>query len=162
MNGTPFPAPLRVLVVDDCPDTTITFYLLLRLWGHEVLVAHDGDTAVAAARAYRPQVVLLDVALRSRWDGYDVAHRLRALPGLEQVTLICLTGYATEGARLRAQEAGFDHHLAKPPDLGDLQQLLAAAQVSVSMREPALAKSNASMVALYQFRFAQQLLGGGA
>src|SRR5438128_11818270 len=52
MNRTSLRPPLRVLVVDDCPDTTFTLATLLRLWGHDGRVAHDGPAALAAARAY--------------------------------------------------------------------------------------------------------------
>src|SRR5688572_1211444 len=109
MSGTPSLSPLRVLVVDDCPDTTASFSYLLKDWGHDVQVARDGPAALENARTFRPHVVLLDIALRSKWDGYDVARQLRALPGLERLTLICLSGYATAGDRRRSQQAGFDH-----------------------------------------------------
>src|SRR5262249_39248456 len=54
-------APLRVLVVDDCPDTTWSMSLLLRAWGHDTSVAGDGPTALTLADSFRPDVVLLDI-----------------------------------------------------------------------------------------------------
>ena len=61
-------------------------------------------------------------------DGYELAVRLRALPGLAAVTLIALTGYGQESDRSRSQRAGFDHHLVKPVDLRVLDTVLADAQ----------------------------------
>ncbi len=125
MSDAARPSPLRVLVVDDSHDTTKTMVLLLRLWGHDAREAHDGPAALETARTYLPQVVLLDTALRARMDGFDVARQLRTLPGLERALLICMSGYATEEDRHHSREAGFDHHFAKPADLGELQRLLA-------------------------------------
>jgi CheY-like chemotaxis protein len=126
MSGASSLPPLRVLVVDDCPDTTDSLALLLRLWGHDARVAHDGPAALEAARASPPDVVLLDVGLGTGMDGYDVARRLRALPNLEEALLICTTGYGMEADRRRSREAGFDHHLTKPANPEKLQQILAA------------------------------------
>ncbi len=134
MNATSASTPLRVLVVDDCPDTTASLSWLLESWGHDVRVAHEGHAALEEARAYRPHVVLLDIGLPGM-NGYDVAGRLRALPGLEQVSLICLSGYAAQEDRRRSQEAGFDRHFAKPADPEGLQRLLAAEKPSLPDRD---------------------------
>jgi two-component system CheB/CheR fusion protein len=131
MSGASFPTPLRVLVVDDCRDTTDSQAVLLKLWGHDARVAHDGPAALELARAYRPHVVLLDVALGTGMDGYAVARRLRALPHLEAALLVCMTGFGTTSDRRRYREAGFDHHLTKPADPEDLQRILAARKAHV-------------------------------
>jgi CheY-like chemotaxis protein len=116
---------LRVLVVDDCHDTTDTLAILLRLWGHEAAVAHDGPTALAAAQACRPDVILLDIGLPVT-DGYEVGRQLRRLPGLDKAPLVAVTGYGHVRDRLRAANAGFDFHLLKPVDVDRLNQLLTA------------------------------------
>src|SRR5438067_1969337 len=54
---------LRVLVVDDCPDSAHILAELVRVWGHEARAASDGPTAVATARAFSPDVVLLDLGM---------------------------------------------------------------------------------------------------
>ena len=97
---------------------------LLKLWGHEVRVAHDGPAALEAAAAAPPEVVLLDIGLPGM-DGYEVAERLRARPESGGPVLVALTGYGQEEDRRRSREAGFDHHLVKPVDLDDLRSLLA-------------------------------------
>jgi PAS domain S-box-containing protein len=117
--------PCRVLVIDDSVDTAESMTLLLRLWGHEVRVAHDGPAAVAVAGEYRPEVVLLDIGLPGM-TGHEVAKQLREEPGLKSAMLIAVTGYGQEQDRRLSREAGIDHHLVKPIDLGALQQLLAS------------------------------------
>ena len=66
------PSYLRILVVDDCRDTTRSYALLLKTWGHEPLTAHDGPTALELARSERPDVILLDLGLPGQ-TGWDVA-----------------------------------------------------------------------------------------
>ena len=58
-------------------------------------------------------------------DGYEVARRLRQQPGLEKVVLVALTGWGQQEDRRRSAEAGFDHHLVKPPEPKALESLLA-------------------------------------
>jgi PAS domain S-box-containing protein len=115
----------RVLVVDDNIDAAESMALLLRLSGHEVRVVYDGPSALAEARAHRPEVVLLDIGLPRGMDGYEVARRLRRECGLADVLLVAVTGYGQEEDRRRALEAGFDEHLTKPVDLDRLRQLVA-------------------------------------
>jgi CheY-like chemotaxis protein len=119
----PRPPGVRVLVVDDSVDSAETLGELLKIWGHEVRIAHDGPGAVAAAREYRPEVVLLDIGLPDM-DGFAVAAQLRK-EGIGGRMLVALTGYGEQKDRDRAQKAGFDHHLVKPVNPDILQKLLA-------------------------------------
>jgi CheY-like chemotaxis protein len=114
-----------VLVVDDNQDAADSLAMLLHLAGHEVRAVNDGATGVEVAKALRPDVVLLDIGLPGM-DGYEVAHQLRNLPGLEAVVLAAMTGYAQEEERRRTHQAGFDAHLVKPVDLADLEKVFAA------------------------------------
>ena len=86
-------------------------------------MAHNGLSALTAARTFLPEVVLLDIGLPGM-DGYDVARRLRGIPGLESVTLLALTGWGHEQDRQKSREAGFDLHLVKPVDPEDILNLL--------------------------------------
>ncbi|HET9597017.1 MAG TPA: ATP-binding protein [Anaeromyxobacteraceae bacterium] len=112
----------RVLVVDDNQDAADTLAQLVRMLGHDADVAHDGPGAIAAARAHPPDVVLCDIGLPGM-DGYAVARELRATgsPGLR---LVAVSGYAQPEDVARAAEAGFDEHVAKPPDPGRLASIL--------------------------------------
>ena len=116
---------LRILVVEDNEDAAETLGYLLELGGHQVKLAFDGASAVVAARETAPDVVISDLGLPGELDGYAVARTLRADRAHERVYLIALSGYANEDARRRSREAGFDLHLAKPPDLATLERTLA-------------------------------------
>ncbi|MHB1037730.1 MAG: response regulator [Pirellulales bacterium] len=114
----------RILVVDDMVDLAEGLAMVLRLPGHDVRVAYNGPAALETARAFRPQIVLLDIGL-PRMNGYEVARRLREQAGAEKIVLVALTGYGQEEDCRRSHEAGFDHHMVKPPDPEELLNLLA-------------------------------------
>jgi CheY-like chemotaxis protein len=112
---------LRILVVEDNEDAASTLREALELLGHEVHVSNDGPAGLEAAGRFAPDVVLCDIGLPGI-DGYEVARRLRRLqPGLR---LVALSGYALPEDRERARHAGFDAHMAKPPDIDELTGVL--------------------------------------
>ena len=113
----------RVLLVDDNVDSATSLAMLLRLWGHEVRAVHDGSQALAAARAFRPDVALLDIGMPDM-DGYEVARLLRTQGGLNGTAFVALTGYGQENDRRRSAEEGFQTHLVKPVDPEALRRLL--------------------------------------
>ena len=115
----------RVLVVDDNRDAADTLAELVRVLGHEAEVAYDGQAALDAVRERSPDVVLCDLGLPGM-SGYDVAKAVRAA-GNDAVRLLAVSGYAQPEDVRRAVEAGFDAHVAKPPDPERLDQLLAGA-----------------------------------
>jgi DNA-binding response OmpR family regulator len=117
--------PCRILVVDDNEDAAESLALLLRLGEHEVRVAYDGQTALATARTFQPEIVLLDLGLPGL-SGYEVARRLRHEPDMGEMRIVALTGWGQEEDRRRTRDAGFDHHLVKPVDPDALNRLLAA------------------------------------
>jgi PAS domain S-box-containing protein len=127
----PDPAPseptprFQVLVVDDNADAAESLATLLRHAGHEVSVAHDGPTALSIASRDRPRVVLLDIGLPGM-DGYEVCRELRRT-GHENALIVALTGYGQEEDRQRSRRAGFDGHLVKPGDPGELIKMVSAA-----------------------------------
>jgi PAS domain S-box-containing protein len=112
----------RVLIVDDNLDTARGLSRLLKLLGHDVRVAHDGQEAVEAARAHRPEVVLLDIGLPGI-DGYEVVKRLRVDECCRGSVIIAVSGYGQPEDLRRSKEAGFDHHLVKPVDYDALMSL---------------------------------------
>ena len=122
-RGTP---PRRVLVIEDNSLTAEALRILLELQGHEVRVSHDGASGVATAREFRPNVVLCDLGLPGM-NGYEVARRLREDERTSEALLVALSGYALPEDRARAEQAGFLFHLAKPPSLESIKELLAAA-----------------------------------
>ena len=113
----------HILVVDDNVDTVKGMAILLNLAGHEVVTAHDGPQAIEAARAYRPQFILLDLGLPGM-SGYDVAKRLREEEACKDALIVAVSGYGQEEDRHRTKAAGFDHHLLKPISYDELFALL--------------------------------------
>ncbi len=118
------PSGHRLLVVDDNQDAADSLAMLLRLQGHEVRVAHSGPAALEMTKGYAPDVVFLDIGMPGM-DGYEVARRLRQQPGVEKVVLAALTGWGQQEDRRRTAEAGFDHHLVKPPEPKAVEDILA-------------------------------------
>src|SRR5262249_48412946 len=98
---------LRVLVVDDYPDSLTTLRWLLQAWGYEVAEAPDGPSALSSAASFVPDVVLLDIGLPGM-DGYEVARQLRALPGQGKTLLVALTGFGQVADVERCLQAGCD------------------------------------------------------
>ena len=115
---------LRVLVVDDNADAAELLADFLSGEGFETRVALDGPEALLALPQFVPDIALLDIGLPAM-SGYELAGRIRKLPGLERLRLVALTGYGQESDRRRSEEAGFDHHLVKPVEVDTLIQLLA-------------------------------------
>ena len=114
----------RILVVDDNVDAAGTLAELLAMMGCDASVAHDGAGALKAVVALAPDIVLLDIGLPDI-NGYEVARRVRAMPGLRQPRLIALTGWGQEQDKRMAAQAGFDEHWTKPVDPARLQELTA-------------------------------------
>jgi len=114
---------LRVLVIEDSLDTADMLQLWLGTLGCEVLAATIGEDALRLAANRKPDIILSDIGMPDL-DGYELLRRLRQLPGVAQVPAIALTGYAQEGDRKLALEAGYNEHLAKPADLSRLLDLI--------------------------------------
>jgi DNA-binding response OmpR family regulator len=114
---------LRVLVVEDDPDTLASLCMLLRLYGHDVERACDGPSACQAAQASPPDVVLLDIGL-PKMDGWRVAKQIREQCRWKRPLIVAITGHGREADRLQSDEVGIDLHLVKPVDPEILDTLL--------------------------------------
>jgi signal transduction histidine kinase len=114
----------RVLIVDDNVDGGEMLELALNMLGHETRFCSDGASALRVAQEFLPEFGLIDIGLPVM-DGYELARRLRAEFN-QPLTLIAVTGYGQESDRAQSRAAGFDHHLVKPVDLGQLGELLSA------------------------------------
>ena len=121
----------RVLVVDDNEDAADSLGALLSVMGADVRVAHDGATALEIFPEFRPAAVFLDLGM-PEMDGYEVARRIRVLPGSGNTELIALTGWSQERDRVRTREAGFSRHLAKPADFETLMGVLMSLETSAA------------------------------
>jgi PAS domain S-box-containing protein len=126
-RARPITPSRRVLVVEDNVDAADSLSLLLRLHGHDVVVARTGPSALEVASAFQPEVVLLDIGLPGM-DGFQVAARLREKPEFKNVLLCALTGFTpSEADRDRPQRAGFDHHFVKPVSAETLLEVIQGA-----------------------------------
>lgn len=105
----------RVMLVDDNEDAASTLAQWLREAGHEVAVVHDPVTALAAYRAYRPDVAILDIGLPVM-DGYELLRRLKAINEVTPCIFLALTGYGRNADRERCLATGFLEHFVKPVD----------------------------------------------
>lgn len=114
---------MRVLVVDDNPDSANTIAFLLKASGHDVHVSHDGPGAIASARRIRPDFLFLDLGLPGL-DGFEVARMLRGESGFDTMRIIAVTGSGHDVDRERSREIGIDYYLVKPVDARFLESLL--------------------------------------
>jgi CheY-like chemotaxis protein len=112
----------RILVVDDNVDAADLLAELLRMLGHEVMVAHDGPGALALLGRMTPNIAILDIGLPGM-SGHELAKRMRDQLGAA-VRLIALSGYGQTSDRERSEAAGFDQHLVKPIDVAQVTRLL--------------------------------------
>jgi CheY-like chemotaxis protein/two-component sensor histidine kinase len=116
----------RILVVDDQRCLAGLLAKLLRSLGQVVAVSEDGASAIQIALDERPDIVFLDIVMRGL-DGYEVARRLRAIPALDGVRLVAVSGHSDDRSKFLAFEAGFDDYLVKPVSISELIELLEGA-----------------------------------
>jgi two-component system OmpR family response regulator len=116
---------LRVLCVDDHPDTAESLAALLALYGHNVAVAHDGEAALSVATEFGPNACVLDITMPGI-DGNELARRFRDQPGGDEMFLIALTARGDYPALEQMADAGFDLHFAKPVEVVELFDALDA------------------------------------
>jgi len=112
----------RILLVDDNADAADTLGELLRGSGYDVFVFNDPVSALAQLPDLRPDVAVLDVGLPVM-DGYELARKVRQACGAS-CKLVALTGYGQDSDKDKAREAGFQSHMVKPVEPGQLLRLL--------------------------------------
>ncbi len=112
---------LRIVVVEDDPDTQELLKTVLRRHGAEVIAAASGTSALAEIRRNKPSVIISDIGMPDE-NGYGLIRKIRALPPEEggRIPAIAVTAYAAASDRRRALLAGFQTHLAKPIEPDDL------------------------------------------
>jgi CheY-like chemotaxis protein len=115
----PEPGGKHILLVDDSEDAAEGLALRLKMRGYVVCVAYDGPSALHAVRDFRPVVALLDIGL-PEMDGYELAEKLHAVPGLEQLRCVAVTGFGQASDRARSRAAGFHAHIVKPADFDSI------------------------------------------
>jgi PAS domain S-box-containing protein len=114
---------LRVLIVDDNRDAATSLADLMKITGNETHTAHDGQEAVEAAARLRPDVIVLDIGL-PKMNGFEACRKIREQPWSKTIVMVALTGWGQDDDRRKSAEAGFDGHLIKPADFGELTRLI--------------------------------------
>ena len=103
----------RILIADDEPNIVLALELLMKREGHEIRTVGDGEAAIAAAKAFRPDLILLDVMM-PKMDGYEVCQRLRADPALKDIAIVMLTAKGREVEKEKGLALGADLYITKP------------------------------------------------
>ena len=101
------------LVVDDVPDVSEMFGMMLRLSGYHVTIASSATEALEHASVTQFDVIVSDIGMPVM-NGYELARRLRSMPGYSDTPMIAVTGFARYDDRERALQSGFNAHLTKP------------------------------------------------
>lgn len=109
----------RLLIADDLKDNADSLSDYFRAKGCEVRTAYDGETALAEARSFRPDAVLLDIGMPVI-GGHEVCRRIREEPWGRNILIVAITGWGQEADRRLTSDAGFDHHLVKPVEVREL------------------------------------------
>ena len=112
-----------VLVAEDNEYTLDTVSDYLEAKGYEVVVARNGEEAIARAREDRPDVILMDVQMPVM-DGEEAIRHIRADADLADVPIIALTAMALPDDRDRCLEAGATTHLSKPIGMKRVVQVI--------------------------------------
>lgn len=117
--------PLKILLVEDHPDSAETLAQLLGLYGHHADITSDGMSAVIKWEQERHPLAFIDINLSSKIDGWMVAKAIRVLEGeMTQTILIALSAYDSSDDVRKSMQQGFDRHLAKPYDPKKLRTLI--------------------------------------
>lgn len=111
------------MVVDDNRDSADTTAAILRLLGSQAECAYSGEQALELAGRFAADVVLLDLGMADL-NGFETLRRLRTQPGMASVFAVAMTGFGSQDDKNRTLRAGFDAHLTKPVELGQLISLL--------------------------------------
>ncbi len=129
---------LRVLVVDDDRDGADALGLVVEELGNQVHVTYGGKSALDVATVFRPDLMLVDLAMPDM-DGCRLAASFRQIPAFAQAKIVAITGHADEGHRTLAMKAGFDQVLCKPVALPEIRAVLASVVLASVVPAVALA-----------------------
>jgi CheY-like chemotaxis protein len=107
------------LYIEDHPAQRDIMAQMLELSGYDVAVACDGIEGLESARAWRPDLILMDLRM-PRMDGFDAIRELRKDSDTAAIPIIAISAWASAKHKERAMDAGADEHFTKPVDLAKL------------------------------------------
>lgn len=109
----------RILIADDEPNIVLSLEYLMKREGFEVEVAIDGEAALQAIAAQRPDLVLLDIMLPKK-DGFDVCQQIRSHPQWQSIKVVMLTAKGRDTEVSKGIALGADAYMTKPFSTMDL------------------------------------------
>ncbi|MBC8100581.1 MAG: response regulator [Armatimonadetes bacterium] len=113
-----------ILYIEDNPQNLRLIRRMLSTADYTILEAFKGETGIQLALQHRPDLILVDINLPDM-DGTEVAQRIKATPGYEQIPIIALTANAMHGDRERFLAKGCDGYIAKPVSRSELLEVTA-------------------------------------
>lgn len=115
----------QILIVDDNKLITGLLSKILHSLGYDVMVSHSGKEALKILKKAKPKVVLLDLGMPVL-NGYEVAKIIREDEKFQQTVLVAFSGRCKMDDKLKAREAGFDHHIHKSASISEIRMILNA------------------------------------
>ena len=103
----------RILIADDEPNILVTLEYLMKREGYEVVLARDGDEALAAVLSQQPALVLLDVMMPKK-SGFEVCQALRAIDAVKDTLVLMLTAKGRDTDIAKGLGSGADAYMTKP------------------------------------------------
>jgi CheY-like chemotaxis protein len=116
-------AQKRILVVDDNKDAADSFVLILQRMGQSARAVYHSSDVFETMRSFMPHIVFLDIGLPGL-DGYRISRMIRDELGYDALKIVAVTAYAQDSDRVKARQAGFDAHVAKPVDYSIIESIL--------------------------------------
>jgi CheY-like chemotaxis protein len=126
---------MRILIADDDRDAIMTLGILLRSEGHDVRATQFGVEVPEAVRDFKPELVLLDLAMPHR-NGYELAEQLSREYGAACPALVAVTALSDPDNRTRAEISGFHHLIAKPYNSEEMLALVTLFGRRAAARRP--------------------------
>ncbi len=120
--------PEKILIVDDEPDIVQFLQYNLKGKGYLTATASDGAEAIRTARAFRPDLILMDVMMPGK-DGITTIRELRQMPDFEHTAIILLTARTGEQHEIEGLQTGADDYISKP-----IKPELLATRISTALR----------------------------
>ena len=112
MDDTVAPKPKKILLVEDDDALANTYITRLQVEGFDIRRVANGEEALAAAKDYKPNLVVLD-AMMPKISGFDVLDILRNTPETANLKIVMLTALSQESDKQRAQGLGVDDYMVK-------------------------------------------------
>ena len=103
----------KILVVEDQEDNRQILRDLLASASYDMVEAENGQEALTAVAAHKPDLILMDIQLPIM-DGYEATRRIKAMPEFKSIPIIVVTSYALSGDEGKARDAGCDAYVTKP------------------------------------------------